>query len=260
MQKLAVNPFTQALKERRTQIGLWSSLCSNLCAEVIAPSGYDWVLIDMEHSPNDLQSVMSQLHVYEASNTLAIVRPQWNDSVLIKRLLDLGVPGLLIPMVQNLEEAKLAVAATRYPPKGMRGVAGSSRATKFGRISDYVSEVENQTTVILQLETISALAHAEEISQLDGVSGILFGPGDIAADMGLVGQPMNDAVWDKILPVADQLIANDIAVGTLVLDSAFATKLLNRGFSFVACGADTALFANAADQLLADVKQGLTKK
>ena len=252
--KLKQNTFTHAIANGDKQIGLWSTLSSNFVAEVVAPSGYDWVLVDMEHSPNDLNSVMAQLQVFADSNTTAIVRPDWNDTVAIKRLLDAGAPGLLIPMVQSVEEAKKAVAATRYPPHGVRGVSGSTRANKFGRVTDYFARVEAETTLILQLETQAAVAQAVEIGTLDGVSGVFFGPADIAADMGLLGKPMDAAVWDLIMPAAKALMAKGVPVGTLVMDPAFAAKLLNDGFTFVACGSDAGLLAKSADALLAKVK------
>ena len=160
-------------------------------------------------------------------------------------------------MIQNVEEAQKAIAATRYPPRGVRGVSGSTRANKFGRIKDYFAKVEQETTVILQLETQSAVAMAEEIGTQDGVSGVFFGPADIAADMGLLGKPMDDAVWDLILPAARALMAKGVPVGTLVLDTEFAAKLLNEGFTFVACGSDASILAKGSDALLAQVKGGL---
>jgi len=255
---LVTNSFASGLTKQEKQIGLWVSLSNNYVAEVLAHSGYDWVLIDMEHSPNDLQTVLGQLQAFAQGDTVALVRPPWNDHVIVKRILDLGAQGLLFPMIQSVEEAELAVASTRYPPKGVRGVAGSTRATKFGRIKDYANNVEMQTPVIMQLETRSALQQAEQIANVDGVDAIFFGPADIAADIGLVGQSLSDKVWELIMPVARQLIAKGVPVGTLVLDSDFASKLLNQGFSFVACGADSALLANSADQLLANVKRGLS--
>ena len=255
--KLASNTFTQALASGSKQIGLWISLCSNFAAEVTAPAGYDWALIDMEHSPNDYFSVLSQLQAFAASDTTAIVRVEWNDTVAVKRLLDLGAPGILFPMVQSVEEAKKAVAATRYPPHGVRGVSGATRATKFGRVTDYIARVEDETTVLLQLETRAAVEQAEAISEVDGVSGIFFGPADIAADIGKLGKPMDPEVWNLIKPAAQKLIAKGVPVGTLVLDPAFATELLNDGFTFVACGTDASLLAKASDQLLATVKGGL---
>jgi len=255
--KLAANPFTRALGAGEKQIGLWISLCSNFVAEVTAHAGYDWALIDMEHSPNDYFSVFSQMQVFAASDTTAIVRVEWNDTVAVKRLLDLGAPGILFPMIQSVEEAQKAVAATRYPPHGVRGVSGAMRATKFGRITDYVARVEDKTTVLLQLETRHAVEQAEAIADVDGIHGIFFGPGDIAADIGKVGKPMDAEVWALIKPAAQKLIAKGILVGTLVLDPAFATELLNEGFSFVACGTDASLLAKASDHLLATVKGGL---
>lgn len=256
--QLKTNPFTHALRRQEKQIGLWISLCSNFAAEVVAPAGYDWALVDMEHSPNDYFSVLGQLQAFAASDTTPIVRVEWNDAVAVKRLLDLGAPGLLFPMIQSVEEAKRAVAATRYPPHGIRGFSGGSRATKFGRVTDYITRIEDETTVLLQLETRAAIEQAIEIGTLDGVSGIFFGPADIAADIGKLGKPLDPAVWDLIRPAAQELIARGVPVGTLVQSADFAADLLNEGFSFVACGSDTGLLARATDTLLADVKSKLS--
>ncbi len=255
--QLARNPFTQALKDGRKQVGLWISLSSPFAAEVTAPAGYDWALIDMEHSPNDYFSVLGQLQVFAGTKTTAIVRVEWNDAVAVKRLLDLGAPGLLFPMIQSVEEAERAVAATRYPPHGVRGVSAATRATKFGRVTDYVSRVEEETTVLLQLESRAAVEQAGAIGGVDGISGIFFGPGDIAADIGKVGKPMESEVWDLIKPAARKLIAKGIPVGTLVMDPNFAAELLNEGFTFVACGTDASLLAKASDGVLAQVKGAL---
>jgi len=256
--KLPTNTFTASIAQKVQQIGLWVSLGSNFSAETIAPSGYDWVLLDMEHSPNDLKSILAQLQVFAAAQaTTPIVRPAWNDPVLVKRLLDIGAPGLLFPMIQSVEEAQQAIASTRYPPRGIRGVSGSTRANKFGRITDYFDRVETETTVLLQLETQAAIAKAQEIAAVDGVSGIFFGPADIAADMGLLGKPMDPAVWKVIRPAARQLIDAGIPVGTLVFDTAFAAELLRDGFSFVAVGSDASLLAKGADSLLDSVRRAL---
>lgn len=251
------NAFLHAIRAGEKQIGLWVSLSSNFAAEVVAPAGYDWVLVDMEHSPNDLGSVMGQLQVFRHSGTTAIVRPEWNDTVLVKRLLDTGAPGLLFPMVQSVDEAKQAVAATRYPPNGVRGVSGSTRANSFGRVTDYFARVEQETPVLLQLETVAAVEQAVKIGTVDGVDGVFFGPADIAADMGLLGKPMDPQVWDVIWPAARMLISNGVPVGTLVQDAKFAADLLSQGFTFVACGSDTGLLARGADNLLASVKDHL---
>ncbi len=251
------NPFTQALSKQENQIGLWINLSSNFAAEIAAHAGFDWALIDMEHSPNDYFSVLGQLQVFEGTGTCPIVRVEWNDAVAVKRLLDLGAPGLLFPMIQSVEEAEAAVASTRYPPHGNRGFSGLTRANRFGRIRDYAAKVEDETAVLLQIETRTALARTEEIAAVDGVSGIFFGPGDIAADIGKVGHPTDPKVWDIIRAAAAPLIAKGMPVGTLVNDASFGAELLNDGFTFVACGADTVLLTRATDALLSGVKAEL---
>ena len=249
--KLAANPFLAAIRAGQPQIGMWLSLSSPFAAEAVAGAGFDWVMIDMEHSPNELTTVLGQLQVFAAYGTTALVRPDWNDAVKVKRLLDIGAPELLFPMVQSAAEARAAVAATRYPPDGIRGVSGTTRANGFGRISDYFARVAQETAVLVQIETGAALALAAEIASVAGVDGVFFGPSDIAADLGLLGQPMHPAVWDQILPVARLVRAMGIPVGTLVFDAAFARRLIaEEGFTFVACGGDAALLARGADALL----------
>jgi len=252
--KLAPNPFLAAIRSGQPQIGLWVSLSSAFTAEAVAGAGFDWVLVDMEHSPNDLKSVMGQLQVFASYDTVAIVRPQWNDAVMVKRLLDTGAPGLLFPMVQTVEESQSAVSSTRYPPRGVRGVSGTTRANQFGRTTDYFDRIEDETAVLVQVETTDAVARAAQIGSVDGVDGVFFGPADIAADMGLLGKPMDPKVWDLIKPVARSLIDNGVPVGTLVQDVTFARSLIDDGFSFVACGSDAGLLARGADNLLAAMK------
>lgn len=256
--KLAHNIFTRAIKNGDKQIGLWVTLADGLAAEVVAGAGYDWVVIDTEHSPGDGLDTAAQLQAFAGTTTTALVRPAWNDAVLIKRILDLGAQGLVIPMIQSVEQAKNAIAATRYPPHGFRGVAGGSRATNFGRITDYFQRADQEITVILQLETVAAIACAEQIADLDGVDGIFFGPADIAADMGHLGNPMHPDVWALIKPMAAKLQAKGMPCGTLVLDTHFAADLMNNGFTFVAVGTDATAFARAVDGLLMQVKDGLS--
>jgi 4-hydroxy-2-oxoheptanedioate aldolase len=251
--KLPQNPFLAAIRAGKPQIGIWICLCSPFAAEAVAGAGFDWALLDMEHSPNDLTMVMGQLQVFAAYETTALVRPEWNDPVLVKRVLDIGAPGLLFPMVQSVDEATKAVASTRYPPRGMRGVSGTTRANKFGRITDF-TRIEDETAILLQVETRAAVALAEQIGAVEGVDGVFFGPADISADMGLLGQVMHTDVWALIMPVARKLIAAGIPVGTLVTEATFARKLLNEGFSFVACGTDAGLLARGADNLLKTMK------
>ena len=247
--KLKTNAFLAGLRAGKPQLGIWISLCSPFAAEVGAGAGFDWALIDMEHSPNDLTSVLGQLQVFEGYPTTAIVRPDWNDPVLVKRLMDLGAPGLLFPMVQTVEEAVKAVASTRYPPRGIRGVSTLTRANKFTRVTDYFDRVEDETAILLQVETRAALAVAHEIGAVEGCAGVFFGPSDIAADMGLLGQALHPDVWALIMPAARRLMAAGVPVGTLVTDVAFARNLLAEGFGFVAVGTDGGLLARGADSL-----------
>ncbi len=203
---------------------------------------------------SDYRSVLGQLQVFAGSDTTALVRVEWNNTVAVKKLLDIGAQGLLFPMIQSVEEARRAVAATRYPPKGVRGVSGTTRATRYGRVKDYLARVEEETAILLQVETQAALDAAEDIAAVDGVDGIFFGPADIGADMGLLGNPMHPDIWARIRPVAKALMARGMPVGTLVTDPGFAAELMDEGFTFVACGLDTGLLARASDKLLADVK------
>ena len=253
--KVKTNAFLAAIRAGRPQIGLWVSLSAGFSAEAVAGAGFGWYLIDMEHSPNDLNSVMAQLQVFAAYETTALVRPDWNDAVKVKRLLDAGAPGLLFPMVQTPDEAARAVSASRYPPQGVRGVSGTTRANKFGRVTDYFARVQEETAVLVQVETQAALDTALEIGAVDGVDGVFFGPADIGADLGYLGQPMHPAVWDAILPVARALIAAGVPVGTLVTDPQFARRLIDdEGFAFVACGTDAGLLARGADTLCKTMK------
>ena len=252
------NSFKKAIQSGKPQLGLWISLCSNYAAESVATAGYDWVLLDMEHSPSDMSTILGQLQAVQSTDTVPLVRPYWNDSVLVKRLLDLGAPALLFPMVQSAEEARSAVAATRYPPEGIRGVALTHRGNNFGRTTDYLQKINDENCVIVQIETKAAMACAKEIAEVDGVDGVFFGPADISADFGKLGTTMDPDVWVEIRKAADLVRSAGKPVGTLVTDPAFAIELLNNGFGFVACGTDAGLLARGADQLLATVKAGLT--
>lgn len=257
--KLPVNTFKRALKDGSPQIGVWNSLGALSAAEIIATASYDWACVDMEHTPNTVSNVSDHLRTYAGGSVHPMVRTPWNDSVWIKRILDVGATTLLVPMVQNEEEAREAVAATRYPPDGIRGFAGLHRGTRFGRISDYFQRIHDEMCVIVQIETLAALEKTEEIASIDGVDGVFFGPGDISADMGLLGQPNHPDVWAEIELAAKSSAKVGKPVGTLVGNANHAVELFSKGFGFVACGVDSGLFARAIDGLVADVKSGLNK-
>lgn len=251
--KMPTNAFKDALRQKKQQIGCWVSLASPYAAEVVAGAGFDWLVVDMEHAPGNEMDVVGQLQAI-APHGSCIVRPPWNDFVTVKRLMDMGAPGLLFPMVQNKAEAEAAVAATRYPPKGIRGFGGTSRANNFGRITDYVERVDDETTIILQVESKEAMEDAIEIGTVEGCDGVFFGPADIAADLGYLGQPAHPDVWAAIMPVAQELMKAGVPVGTLTVNPDKARELLDAGFTFVACGIDVGILARGADELLAKVR------
>ncbi len=256
--QLKPNTFKHAIAAGQKQIGLWNSLCSNIAADALASSGYDWALLDMEHSPNDLRTALSQLQAYENGATVPVVRPVWNDPVIVKSLLDLGARGLLFPMVQNAAEAEKAVAATRYPPDGIRGVSLSQRANRFGRVKDYLQIAGREICVLVQIETMQALKNIPEIAAVDGVDGLFFGPADLAADMGLLGQVASEDLWSAIVEGADAAISAGKPVGTLVGDAQRAIELLRARFTFVACSSDLNLMVNSADANLKAIRSELS--
>src|ERR1041384_1159285 len=183
------NKFKRALRAGRPQIGLWSSLCSEMAAEVVGGSGFDWILIDTEHAPNELPMVIGQLRAVAGGAAAAVVRPAWNDPVLMKRLLDAGVQNLLVPYVQTQAKARAAVAGTRYPPQGIRGVAVTHRANRFGRVTDYFQKAADEICLLVQIETALALKNIEAIAAVEGIDGLFIGPSDLAAALGHLGNP-----------------------------------------------------------------------
>ena len=244
------NLFKRALAAGQVQIGLWNSLASAATVEVVAGAGFDWLLVDMEHSPNDLPLVHAQLQALAAyPNTAPVVRPPWNDMVTMKRLLDLGVQNFLVPYVQNAAEAAAAVSYTRYPPHGVRGFASASRATRFGREPDYWQHAHENICVLVQVETLQALNEIEAIAAVEGVDGIFIGPGDLSASMGHLGKPSHPEVVATIDDAMRRIQATGKPSGFLTGDESLAKRYLQLGCQFVAVGADVALLARAADGL-----------
>ena len=251
MNDLPVNAFKHALAERRRQIGLWTSLGTGTAAEILSGAGFDWLLIDTEHSPTELPMVIDQLRAMEGSGVTPIVRPAWNDPVIIKRLLDTGVQTLLVPMVQNAEEARRAVAATRYPPAGMRGIAVVHRANRYGRVKDYHTRANAEMCVLVQLETRRALAELEAIAAVEGVDGLFIGPSDLAGDLGHLG---NNRHPDAVAVFADACARAQKAgkpIGILAPVEEDARRYLEMGFTYVAVGSDIGVLRNAVEQLRA---------
>jgi 4-hydroxy-2-oxoheptanedioate aldolase len=253
--ELPRNPFKHTIAEGRQQIGLWCTLPSSFTAEALAGCGYDWLLIDTEHSPGDPLTVLEQLQALAPYPTHAAVRPASNDAVLIKRLLDCGAQTLLIPYVQNAEEARAAVAAMRYPPAGIRGFAGITRATRFGAVPDYARRVEEELCLLVQVETKSALAEIEAIAAVDGVDGIFIGPADLAASMGFVGNPGHAEVKAAVEDAIRRIRAAGKPAGILSLDPQFVRRCIDIGTVFTAVDVDATILLRNARQIARDFKK-----
>lgn len=238
-----VNRLKRSLRAGKVQVGCWVSLGGVTSAEICAGAGFDWILIDMEHSPNDLPNVHAQLHAASAYACPVVVRAPWNDTVMIKRLLDVGVQSLLLPNVQSEEEARRAVAAVRYPPHGVRGVSTNARANRFGRVKDYFEHADDEVCLILQIETRAAVAQVEKMAAIDGVDGLFVGPQDLAADYGHLGNPGHPEVQAAIGEVLERVQAGGKAAGLLNFNEAEAKNWIARGMQMLAVTSDQFLLA-----------------
>jgi len=243
------NAFKHAIAAGKLQIGLWSSLCSNIAAEIISDSGFDWILLDTEHSPNEIPGLLSQLQALQGGSATPIIRPAWNDAVLAKRCLDIGAQTLLFPYVQNAEEARRAVASTRYPPQGIRGVAVATRAGRYGRVPGYLTKANAEICVLVQVETRAALSELEAIAKVDGIDGVFIGPSDLAASLGHLGNPQAPDVQKAIQQAVARLKALGKPAGILTPNEEEARRYIDWGFLFVAVGADIGLLRASADAL-----------
>ena len=251
------NPFKQALAEKRPQIGLWLGLADAYSAEICAGAGFDWLLIDGEHAPNDLRSILGQLQAIAPCASHPVARVPVGaghvGTTLIKQYLDLGVQTLLVPMVDTPEQAADLVRATRYPPQGIRGVAGA-RASSWGRNPSYVHEANAQVCLLVQAETTLSLRHLDAIAALDGVDGVFIGPADLSASMGHAGNPGHRDVQAAIADGIARITRAGKAAGILTPDENQARRYLELGATFVAVGLDTHLLASTASALAARFK------
>jgi len=249
------NEFKHALAAGRQQIGLWVSLASAYSTELVAGSGFDWLLIDGEHSPNDPPTVLPQLQAAAAYPVTCIVRPAWNDKVLIKRYLDLGVQTLLVPYVQTEQEARAAVEAVRYPTRGVRGVAGVTRASRYGRVADYARRAEEELCLLVQIETRQGLDNLEAIARTDGIDGVFIGPADLAAGLGQLGAQGHPEIQAAIQDAIKRIKACGKPAGILTPDEATARKYIEWGTTFTAVGLDAMILRTEADKLAAKFKK-----
>jgi len=252
---LRPNQFKRALLEGRPQIGLWSSLCSNIAAEIISNSGFDWIVVDTEHAPNEVPGLVAQLQAMVNGTAEPVVRCAWNDAVLIKRILDIGARGLLVPFVQNAAEARRAVAATRYPPHGIRGVSVAPRANLYGRVPNYHAAAHDEICVLVQVETAAAVNEIEAIAAVEGVDGIFIGPSDLAADLGHLGNPNHPDVQAAIAAAGRRIRAAGKAAGILTGDAESAGRFFQLGFTFVAAGSDVGTLARGTSTLAAQCRE-----
>lgn len=247
--RLSENIFKRALLERRQQIGLWCTLSSAFATEVVAESGFHWLLLDTEHSPGDVLTVLTQLQALSGQAVAPVVRPASNDTVLIKRYLDIGAQSLLIPYVQNADDATRAVAAVRYPPDGVRGVSALTRATHFGRIESYAKRAGEEICLIVQVETQQALNNIEAIAAVDGVDAIFVGPGDLAASLGHIADLKHPDVQDAVENAIRRITACGKPAGILTGDKELAGHYIDLGTIFTAVGVDVGIFARATEAL-----------
>lgn len=248
------NHLKAALAAKTPQIGIWISLASPYSSELLSDVGFDWLLIDAEHGPNDIPTILSQAQTIGA-RTNVVVRPPMGEAWIIKKILDLGVQTLLIPMIESVGHAKSVIAATLYPPKGIRGVgAGSARASNFGQMADYVKSANSEICLILQVESRAGLAALPGILELSEVDCVFVGPADLAADMGYPGNSADPAVRAAIDDALRQIVASGKAAGILTFDPAEVAHYLNLGVTFVGVGSDVALLAQAATSLASRMK------
>jgi 4-hydroxy-2-oxoheptanedioate aldolase len=246
------NALKAALLAGRPQFGLWAGLASNYAVEIVAGAGFDWIVLETEHAPNDLESVLSQLQAAAAyPSCAAAVRVPWNDMVTIKRYLDIGAQTLVVPFVQNETEALAAVAATRYPPAGVRGVAGTTRATRFGRVKDYAKRAHEELCLVLQIENQAGLDNIERIAAVEGVDVVFLGPADIHASLGYLGETANPTVLPKIDTAIARIKAAGKIPGILAGTEETARRWIGMGALFVGVGQDVGILARGAEQLAA---------
>jgi len=238
MQSPIPNRFRQRILARERLIGLWVSLASHVSTEIVGMAGFDWLLIDSEHSPNDLPLMMQQLQVLSASPSAVIARAGWNDAVEIKRLLDIGFCNFLIPFIESEDDARRAVAATRYPPQGIRGVALAQRGSNYGTVPDYTKLINDHICVLVQIESRKGVDAADAIAGVDGVDGVFIGPSDLSAALGHLGDTEHPEVQATIRSLYERVSAQGKAVGIIAPDNAVARRYLDMGLQFVAVGSD----------------------
>ncbi len=247
-----MNAFKAAIASGRLQIGLWQALASPYSAEICAGAGFDWLLLDGEHAPNDVPSILAQLQAVAPYPVEPVVRLPVGDTILIKQYLDLGARSLLIPMVEEAAQASELVAATRYPPAGVRGIgAAIARASRWNRRPGYLAEAGDEVCLMVQVETARGLASLDAIASVDGVDGVFIGPADLSASMGHIGQPRHPEVVAAIEGAIARILACGKASGILLTEESEIRRVIALGARFVAVGVDVTVLARGAEALAA---------
>ncbi|MGQ7815802.1 4-hydroxy-2-oxoheptanedioate aldolase [Metapseudomonas furukawaii] len=252
---LPINTFKQRLQFGQPQIGLWLGLADAYCAELAANAGFDWLLLDGEHAPNDLRSLLAQLQAIAPYPAQPIIRPPIGDAVLIKQLLDIGAQTLLVPMVESAEQAAELVRAMRYPPFGIRGVGSAlARASRWNSIPGYLDNADEQMCLLVQIENLDGLANLDVIAAVEGVDGVFIGPADLSAAMGHRGNPGHPDVQAAIADAIVRIRTAGKAAGILSADQKLARRYLELGAKFVAVGVDTTILMRALQTLSSTFK------
>lgn len=250
------NTFKAKLKAGTPQIGLWLGLADAYCAELAANAGFDWLLIDGEHAPNDLRSLLGQLQAVAAYPSQPVVRPVVGDAALIKQVLDIGAQTLLVPMVESAEQARQLVRAVTYPPNGIRGVGSAlARASRWNSVSGYLDQADEQICLLVQIENREGLANLDAIAAVDGVDGVFIGPADLSAAMGHRGNPGHPEVQAAIEDAIARITRAGKAAGILSADETLARRYLALGATFVAVGVDTTVLMRGLQALAGRFKQ-----
>ena len=252
---LPVNLFKRAIASGKTPLGTWLSSGSPATAEAMGSAGFDFVVVDTEHTPIDVPQMTEILRTVAGTPAQPVVRPPWNDMVMVKRVLDAGAQTLLFPFVQDENEAKRAVAATRYPPAGVRGVAGTHRGSRFGAVSNYLKSAGSEMCVIVQIETLVALDRLEAIAAVEGVDSIFVGPNDLAASMGHLGDTGHAAVQEKVRFAAQECKRLKKPCGIIGGNPETVATFLDYGYSWVAISSDMAMMVSRATDWLAQVRK-----
>ena len=246
---MAKNSFKERLKNGESLVGIFASLGSEIAAEVLGSSNIDYTLIDMEHAPNDLRNVVNQMQAVKAAGGECLVRIPVLDHIYAKRLLDAGATTIMFPQINNINDAKNAVKSVKYPPIGIRGIAGATRANNFGREVNYVEIADEKICVICQIESLEACKNVKDIAATDGVDLLFVGPGDLSADMGFIKDRTAKEVKEMVLKVLKDTSECNKPCGIMVSNITEAKEMLQLGFKVIAVTTDLVLLRNAIDEI-----------